>query len=102
MALVRRQSLLRLVSKTVTYYQQQALVRRQNLPQDALAEPEAAASKCDTSHEVLAVSHGWLVAGHADATGARKKDVSAFGRLGYTLDQDQEACDTVFTVGNRT
>jgi len=49
-------------------------VRRQALPEGALAEAQEAAGKADKGG-VYMVSHGWLQPGHPDPTGARKKDV---------------------------
>ena len=51
------------------------LVRRQELPPNALKDFEDAASKADAEYTVTAVSHAWLQAGHADPNGTRKKDV---------------------------
>ena len=66
--------------KTVTYYSRTTLVRRQDLPEGGLEDFEEAAKLCDTKSEVMAVSHGWLQAGHADPIGARKKDVGELKR----------------------
>ena len=66
--------------KTVTYFVTNMLVRRQNLPEGALKGFGEAAKQCDTAGRVIAVSHGWLQAGHADPSGARKKDAMEFCR----------------------
>ena len=56
-------------------------MRRQELPDDALAECATAAGKCDWEYEVVAVSHGWLLQGHADPIGARKEDVANISKV---------------------
>merc|ERR1711971_1057850 len=55
------------------------LVRRQDLPQEALLTATAAVTKMDLQKDgmpqVGVISHGWLRAGHPDPAGDRRSDV---------------------------